>query len=171
MIHNYNGREPQIHDSAFVHPDATIIGEATVGAESSIWPGTIIRADMGRIVIGDQTSIQDGSICHLTENLSETIVGNRVTVGHRVILHGCLIEDTCLIGMGAILLDNSKIGRGSLVAAGALVTVGTEVPPNSLVIGAPAKVVGPLNEKNKAMVEYSWKTYVEHAAQYRRELG
>jgi carbonic anhydrase/acetyltransferase-like protein (isoleucine patch superfamily) len=171
MIHSYDGKTPQIHESAFIHPDSTIIGDATVGADSSIWSGTIIRADMGRIVIGARSSIQDGSICHLTENFSETIVGDQVTVGHRVILHGCIIEDTCLIGMGAILLDNSHIGTGSLIGAGALVTVGMEIPPHSLVMGSPAKVVGPLKEKNQALVELSWQTYVEHAAQYRRELG
>ena len=170
MIHSYHGHHPEIQDSAFVHPDATIIGQAYIGEESSIWPGTILRADMGKIHIGDQTSIQDGSICHLTENMSETIVGNRVTVGHRVILHGCIIEDSCLIGMGAILLDNAKVGKGSLIAAGSLVTMGTEIPPNSLVMGSPAKIVGPLSEKNKAMVEFSWKTYVQHAAQYKKEL-
>ena len=170
MIHSYDGHSPQIANSAFVHPDATIIGQAHVGHESSIWPGTILRADMGKIYIGDQTSIQDGTICHLTENLSETIVGNQVTVGHRVILHGCVVEDNCLIGMGAILLDNATVGKGSLVAAGSLVTVGTEIPPNSLVMGSPAKVIGPLSDKNKALVEFSWRTYVEHAAKYKIEL-
>jgi carbonic anhydrase/acetyltransferase-like protein (isoleucine patch superfamily) len=171
MIHDYDGHKPDLHDESFVHPDATVIGQCTIGARSSVWPGTVMRADMGRIVIGEDSSIQDGSICHLTEGWSETIVGDRVTVGHRVILHGCTVEDECLIGMGAIILDKAKIGRGSLVAAGALVTVGKEIPPNSVVMGSPAKVVREATPKDREMIENGWKTYVEHAARYRAQLG
>lgn len=170
MIHGIDGHEPQIHKDAFVHPDATVIGRVTVGPRSSIWPGTVLRADMGRIVIGSDTSIQDGSIIHLTEGWSETIVGDRVTVGHRVILHGCLVEDDCLIGMGSILLDTARIQRGCLVGAGSLVTAGTVVAANSFVKGAPAKVAGSVRDKDIAMIDAGWKTYVDYAARYKTQL-
>lgn len=170
-VHAFDGKSPQIHPDAFVHPDATIIGNAVVGARSTIWPGTVLRADMnGLIEIGEDTSVQDGSVAHLTENWSKTVVGNRVTVGHRVILHGCVVEDDCLVGMGSIILDNAHIGAGSLIAAGSVVTAGTQVPPGSFVTGAPAKVVGTVKDKHKAMIDGGWRTYVEYGAKYKAEL-
>lgn len=171
-VHAFDGSTPDIHPDAFVHPDATIIGHAVVRARASIWPATVLRADMkGRIVIGEDTSIQDGTVVHLTEDWSETVVGARCTVGHRVILHGCVVEDECLIGMGSILLDNARIGTGSLVGAGALVTAGTIIPPHSLVLGSPAKVVRPLKDKERAMIDGGWRTYVDYARKYKKELG
>ena len=172
MIHALDGTAPQIHADAFVHPDATVIGNSIVSARASIWPGTVLRGDMdGRIVIGEDTSIQDGSVVHLTLGFSDTLVGARCTVGHRVILHGCIVEDECLIGMGAILLDNAKIGTGSLVGAGALVTQGTEIPPHSLVLGSPAKVIRPLKDKERKMIDDGWRTYVTYMQKYQRELA
>ncbi len=171
MIHALDGHAPTIHPEAFVHPDATVIGQATVGARSSIWPGTVLRADMGRIAVGEDTSLQDGTIVHLTEGWSETVVGDRVTVGHRVILHGCVVGDDCLIGMGSILLDNAKVGAGSLVAAGSLVGVGMEIPPGSFVRGSPAVVVGPVKDHHKAMIDGGWRTYVDYARRYREQLA
>jgi carbonic anhydrase/acetyltransferase-like protein (isoleucine patch superfamily) len=171
MIHALDGKTPSIDPEAFVHPDATVIGDATVHARASIWPTTVLRADMGRIVIGEDTSVQDGTIVHLTEGWSETIVGARVTVGHRVILHGCTVGDDCLIGMGSILLDNVKVGAGSLVAAGSLVPVGMEIPPGSFVRGSPAVVAGPVKEHHKAMIEGGWRTYTEYAKRYRAQLA
>lgn len=171
MIHSLGSDTPQIHPDAFVHPDATVIGNAIIGARSSIWPTTVLRADMGRILIGEDTSVQDGSIVHLTEGWSESVVGDRVTVGHRVILHGCHVEDECLIGMGAILLDGCRIGEGSLVAAGALVTAGTQVPPRSFVLGMPAKVLRPVRDKDREMIENGWRTYRAYAVRYKAELG
>lgn len=170
MIHSYDEHSPKIDESAFVHPDATLIGQCEIGARASIWPTTVLRADMGRIAIGEDTSVQDGSIVHLTEGWSETVVGARVTVGHRVILHGCTVEDDCLIGMGAIILDNARIGEGSLVGAGALVTVGKQFPPGSVIMGSPAKVVREVNERDKQMIDAGWRTYVEHAARYKAQL-
>lgn len=170
--HAFDGHTPSIHPEAFVHPDSTIIGQAVVGARSSIWPGTILRADMtGRIVIGEDTSIQDGTVIHLTGGMSETIVGDRCTVGHRVILHGCIVEDECLIGMGSIVLDGARIGRGSLVGAGSLVTAGTVIPPGSLVIGSPARIIRPVKDKERNMIEGSWPIYVEYSRKYKSELG
>lgn len=171
MIHDLDGKSPSIDANAFVHPDATVIGDATVHQGASIWPTTVLRADMGRIVIGENTSVQDGTIVHLTEGWSETIVGARVTVGHRVILHGCVVGDDCLIGMGSILLDNVKVGKGSLVAAGSLVPVGMEIPEGSFVRGSPATVVGPVKDHHKAMIEGGWRTYVDYAKRYREQLA
>ena len=170
MIHDFEEHSPVIHPEAFVHPDATLIGQVELGARTSVWPGVVMRGDMGRIAIGDETSIQDGTICHLTEGWSETLIGNRVTVGHRVILHGCIVEDECLIGMGAILLDNVRIGKGSLIGAGALLTAGTEIPPGSVVMGAPGKVIRSAGERERAMIDGGWPTYVDHAERYRKQL-
>lgn len=159
--------EPQVADDAYVHEDATVIGDVVIGARSSIWPAAVLRGDDASIRIGAETSIQDGSVVHTTKDLSTCSVGDRVTVGHKVILHGCTVEDECLIGMGAIILDNAVIGKGSLVGAGALVTQNRQIPPGSLVLGAPAKVVRPCGDAERAMIENGWKEYVERGAEYR----
>ena len=170
-IHAFDGFSPAIHPEAFVHPDATVIGHVAIGARSSIWPAAVLRGDMhSRIIIGDDTSVQDGSVVHLTEDLSEAVVGHRCTVGHRVILHGCTVEDECLIGMGAIILDNARIGTGSLVGAGALVTGGTIIPPHSLVVGSPAKVLRPVSTKERALIDKGWANYVATSRRYLDEL-
>ena len=166
MIESYKNLHPKLDPSAFCHQSAVLIGDVEVGKESSIWPNCTLRGDMGKIRIGNQSSIQDNTVIHMTTNLSSAVVGDRVTVGHNVILHGCIIEDECLIGMGAILLDNCKIGTGSLVAAGSLVTVNAEIPPNSLVMGSPAKVKRPLNEEERKMIDSGWPHYVEVAKAY-----
>jgi carbonic anhydrase/acetyltransferase-like protein (isoleucine patch superfamily) len=165
-LESYRGREPRIDPSAFVHSAATLIGDVEVGPESSIWPGAVLRGDDAPLRIGARTSIQDVSVLHTTKDLSRVTVGDRVTVGHRVILHGCTIEDDCLIGMGAILLDNCVVGRGSLIGAGALVTLGMVIPPGSLVLGMPAKVVRACGEKERAMIEFGWKEYVARTKEY-----
>lgn len=166
MISNFKDFAPQIHKYAYVHPASTIIGQVEVGRDASIWPGVVMRGDMGKISIGESTSIQDNTVCHMTHDLSSTIVGAKVTVGHGAILHGCIIEDKCLIGMGAILLDNCFIGTGSFIGAGSLVTAGTKIPPGSLVMGSPAKVVRPVSEKETQIIEMSWAHYVENAQAY-----
>lgn len=163
MIEPYLGESPVIDPSAFVHPAATLIGKVTIGAECSIWPGVVMRGDDGRIVIGSQTSVQDGTVVHLTEGLSESIVGSRVTVGHNVTLHGCVVEDDVIVGMGSILLDNARIGKGSIVGAGTLVPMNKTVPPGVLVLGNPFKVVRELTDKDRQWIEFSWRSYVEKA--------
>jgi gamma-carbonic anhydrase len=167
----YLDHTPRVADTAFVHEDATLIGDVEVGEESSIWPASVLRADDGPIRIGRLTSIQDGSVIHMTRQLSHTTVGDRVTVGHKVILHGCVVEDDCLIGMGAIILDNARIGRGSLIGAGSLVLQNMEVPPGSLVLGSPARVVRPTNEKEKGMIDFGWREYQARTAEYRARDG
>lgn len=165
MLEKFRDHYPIIADNAFVHQNATLIGQVNIGKLSSVWPSVVLRGDMGRIQVGDETSIQDGSVAHVTEGLSETLIGNRVTVGHRVILHGCIVEDECLVGMGSILLDNCVIGRGSLIAAGSLITAGTRIPENSLVMGSPAKVIRPVGDRERMMIA-GWQIYVAYTREY-----
>lgn len=167
MIQTFFEWTPEIHPDAFVHEMATVIGNVEIGPSASIWPSVVLRGDMGLIKIGAQTSIQDGSICHVTKDWSETIVGERVTVGHGVILHGCIIEDECLIGMGAIILDNCTIGKGSLIAAGTLLPANTQIPPHSLVMGSPGKIIRSTGEKEQQMISEGWKIYVDYAQRFK----
>ena len=146
MNETFKGISPNVHQTAWVHESAVLIGDVDVQAKANVWPGCVLRGDQGRIVIGEETSIQDGSIAHCTGGMSETIIGARCTVGHRVVLHGCIVEDDCLIGMGAILLDNCEIGSGSIIGAGALVPVGKKIPPRSKVMGIPGKIVGEVSD-------------------------
>jgi carbonic anhydrase/acetyltransferase-like protein (isoleucine patch superfamily) len=136
--------KPQIDASAYVASQAVIIGDVRLAAHSSVWPMAVLRGDINYIEIGEGSNIQDGSIVHLAEDLP-VIVGKLVTVGHRAILHACIVEDECLIGMGATILDEAVIGKGSIIGAHALVTKATRIPPGSLVMGTPAKVVRALS--------------------------
>jgi carbonic anhydrase/acetyltransferase-like protein (isoleucine patch superfamily) len=140
MIRPYRGKLPQIAASAYVDPSAQVIGDVVVGDRSSIWPGVVARGDVHHIHIGTETNIQDNSVLHADAPDWPLEIGNRVTVGHQAMLHGCTIEDNSLIGIGAIILNGARIGAGSIIAAGAVVPEGFEVPPNSMVMGVPAKV-------------------------------
>jgi carbonic anhydrase/acetyltransferase-like protein (isoleucine patch superfamily) len=166
MLEPYESIWPSVDASAFVHPTAVLIGKVTLGKETSVWPNTSLRGDDGRIVIGARTSVQDNTVCHLTGGLSELFVGDEVTVGHSVILHGCRIANRVLVGMGAIVLDNAEIGELSLIGAGALVTQNAKIPPRSLVLGSPAKVIREVNEREIGMILSGVHVYVEKARQY-----
>jgi len=135
MIRSYRGRTPKIPASAYIDPDAVVIGDVTIGEDSSVWPGVVIRGDVNWIRIGARTNIQDGSVLHVMMDTHPLQLGDAVTIGHGVILHGCTIESRVLIGMGSVLLNGAKIGTGSIVAAGTLVPEGTVVPPGSLFMG------------------------------------
>lgn len=171
MVEEFDGLVPDVHAEAWVHQGAYVIGDVAIGANASVWPSAVMRGDMGPLRLGANSNLQDGAVCHNTGGISVTIVGERVTVGHRAILHGCTVEDDCLIGMGAIVMDNAVIGRGSIVAAGALVLARTVIPPGSMVMGSPAKVTRPTNEKDAQWIAYSWATYAERAAIWRRKNG
>jgi carbonic anhydrase/acetyltransferase-like protein (isoleucine patch superfamily) len=134
---------PRVDPTAYVAPQAVVIGDVRLAARSSVWPTAVLRADINYIEIGEDSNIQDGAIVHLAEDLPVR-VGKLVTVGHRAILHACTVEDECLIGMGATILDGAVIGRGTIVGAHALVTGRMQIPPGSLVMGMPAKVIRPL---------------------------
>ncbi len=155
-----------IHPTAFIAPTAAVMGEVTIGAESSIWYGAVLRGDMAPIVIGSQTNLQDGTVVHVDEGVP-CQVGSRIGVGHRVILHGCTVEDDCLIGMGSVLLNEVRIGSGSVVAAGAVLPEGMQVPPRSLVMGVPARIVRPVDERLARRIAETWSHYVGQARAHR----
>lgn len=157
---------PVIDPSAFIAPGAVVLGDVAIGAESSVWYTSVLRGDNAPIRIGSQTNLQDGTIVHVDEGVPCT-VGNRVGVGHRVILHGCTVEDECLIGMGSILMNGVVIGRGSLVGAGTLLTEGTVVPPGSLVLGAPGRVLRAIDATLTAKIHETWRHYVAQVRRHR----
>jgi carbonic anhydrase/acetyltransferase-like protein (isoleucine patch superfamily) len=165
-VRTFAGKTPQLGRGVFLAETSSVIGDVVIGDESSIWYSTVVRGDVMPIRIGARTSIQDNTVIHVTSDFSGTIIGSDCTVGHSAIIHACTVEDSCLIGMGSILLDGAVIGRGSLVGAGALVTPGTRIPPNSLVIGSPAKVKRELNDKEREQISYGASHYVELARRY-----
>jgi len=146
----------------YIHPTAVVIGQVTLGRDVSVWPTAVLRGDADIIVIGDETNVQDGAIVHVDEGCP-AIVGRRVTIGHRAVVHGCTIEDDCLIGIGAIILNRAVIGTGSVIGAGAVVREDMIVPPGSLVLGVPAKVVRPVDDELRARIHHGAKTYAERA--------
>ena len=160
------GLVPTIDPSSFLAPGCIVLGDVHLGGDSSVWYYTVIRGDTERIRIGEGTNLQDFTMVHADPGIP-CLIGHRVTVGHRVILHGCIVEDECLIGMGAILLNRVKVGTGSVIGAGALLLEGMEVPPGSLVVGSPAKVLRPVDEKARARIDGTWRRYVEHARRHR----
>lgn len=149
--------QPQIDPAAYVSPHAVVIGDVRLAAHASVWPMAVLRGDINFIEIGEGSNIQDGSIVHLADDLPVR-VGKLVTVGHRAILHACTVEDECLIGMGATILDGAVIGKGSIIGAHALVTKGMQIPPGSLVLGSPAKVVRALSPEEIADI----RTWADH---------
>jgi len=167
MLIAFQGRLPQVDPSAYVQESAQVIGDVVIGAESSVWFNVVIRGDVHHIRIGARSNIQDNSTVHVTKGRWPTLVGDDVTVGHGVILHGCSIGNRCLIGMGAIVMDGVEIGDECLVAAGSLVTPGTKVPSGQLVIGSPARVPRALRPGELAHLKESAQGYVERAALYR----
>lgn len=157
---------PVVASTAWIAPSAMVMGDVVIGEESSIWYGAILRGDNDAIRVGDQTNLQDGTIVHVDDGVPCTI-GNRVAVGHRVILHGCTVEDDCLIGMGSILMNGVIVGRGSLIAAGAVLPEGTLVPSGSLVMGVPGRVVRPVDPELTLRIEQTWRHYIEQARRHR----
>lgn len=168
MIEAFKDKVPQLAEEAWVHSSAVVIGDVHLGARSSIWPNVTLRGDEGHIEIGEDTNIQDGSCVHMTGGFSHSQIGARVTVGHMCLIHGCTIEDDCLIGMGTILLDRCVIGTGSYIAAGSMITGGKIIPPHSFVMGRPGSlVIKPIPALRQQELEYSWRHYVETQRSYR----
>ena len=166
MLRTFQGIRPTIADSAFIEETAVIIGDVVIGEDSSIWFNTVVRGDVHYIRIGRRTNIQDLCMLHVTHDTHPLMIGNEVTVGHRVVLHGCTIQDRVLIGMGAIVMDGAVIGEDCIVGAGSLVTEGTVVPPKSLIFGSPARIRRPATEKELAWIAQSAENYVRYARQY-----
>ena len=173
MVIKFKGWMPKLDRNAWIAEGASVIGRVTMGEDSAVWFGCVVRGDVHNITIGDRSNIQDLSMIHIThykkEDMSDgnpTIIGNDVTVGHRVMLHGCTIEDACLIGMSATILDGAVIGKESIVGAGSLVTKNKKFPPRSLIIGSPAKVVRELRDDEVDELYASAKRYVKFKNEY-----
>src|SRR5579864_8713895 len=168
-VRPYRGKRPQIAASAYIDPAAVIIGDVVIGEDSSVWPCTVIRGDVHHIRIGARTNIQDGCVLHVMRDEHPLVLGDDVTIGHSVTLHGCTIESRCLVGMGAVILNGVHIGAGSVVAAGTLLLEGSKIPAGSLVMGSPGKVKRPLREIDKATIDAYAKRYVGYKNIYREE--
>ena len=168
MLIPHHGVRPACHPSVFLAEGAMVIGDVEIDEDSSVWFHAVVRGDIHRIRIGRGTNVQDHCTLHVTRELPLT-VGARVTFGHRAVAHGCTIEDLCLIGIGAVVLDGAVIGRGSVIGAGAVVAPGTIVPPRSLVLGVPGKVVRTLGEESDDRIRKTAENYIGYARSYRGE--
>jgi gamma-carbonic anhydrase len=164
-IQHFLGAPPKVHPSAYIAPGATVIGDVTLGEQSSVWFSAVVRADINRIEIGPRSNIQDGAVVHLADDYG-TFIGELVTVGHKAIVHACTVADEVLVGMGAIILDGAEIGARSIIGAGALVTGGKKIPPGSLVVGSPGKVVRQLSLEEQAGIRTWADRYVEVSRAY-----
>jgi carbonic anhydrase/acetyltransferase-like protein (isoleucine patch superfamily) len=171
LIRSYRGHTPQIAPSAYIDPQAVIIGDVVIGEDSSVWPCAVVRGDVHYIRIGARTNIQDGSVLHVMRDTNALVLGDDVTVGHSVTLHGCTIESRCLIGMGSIILNGAVIGTGSIIAAGTLVPERTVVPPGSLMMGQPAQLRRTLTAADLASIDAYTRRYVEYKETYRAEAA
>ena len=165
----YKGVFPTLGRDVFIAPGAWVIGDVEIGDGTSIWFNTVVRGDVNFIRIGCETNIQDNVTLHVTGKKFPLFIGNRVTVGHQAVVHGCIVEDECLIGMGAVVLDGARIGTGSIVAAGAVVRPGTQVPPGSVVMGIPAEVKKTLTEEEKERIRETAVHYMKLARRYMEE--
>jgi carbonic anhydrase/acetyltransferase-like protein (isoleucine patch superfamily) len=163
QLDKFLGKKPKLGKGVYVAKTATVIGDVTIGANSSVWYGAVLRGDINRIVVGHHSNIQDNAVLHLADDFP-CIVGNWVTVGHSAIVHACKVGDEVLVGMGAVILDGAVIGKQSLIGAGALVTQGVKIPPGSLVLGSPAKVVRKLTVKERGGLKWWAEKYVANTA-------
>ncbi|MGH9661322.1 MAG: gamma carbonic anhydrase family protein [Bryobacteraceae bacterium] len=160
---------PKVAVSAYVDASAQVIGDVEIGERSSVWPNTTVRGDVNSIRIGDESNVQDNCCLHVQRDEWPLVIGRRVTVAHSVTLHGCVVEDECLIGIGAIVLNGARVGRGSIVAAGALVTEGMQVPPGSVVMGSPGKLKRGTTESDRARIRKHADSYIMYRQIYKEE--
>ena len=170
MIRGYRGKRPIFDSTVYIDQSAQVIGDVEIGEHSSIWFNCVVRGDVYYIRIGHHSNIQDGTVVHVTRDTNATIIGNYVSIGHNATVHGCTIQDRCLIGMGSVILDTANIGTESIVAAGAVVPIGMVVPPRSLVAGVPATIKKQLNDKDIQFIDRFWKNYIEYKEIYLAEL-
>jgi gamma-carbonic anhydrase len=168
MLRTYRNIFPTVDRTAYVDESAQVVGDVIIGAESSVWMNVVIRGDVHHIRIGRRSNVQDLTMVHVMRDTHPTLIGDEVTIGHSVVVHGCTIEDRCLVGMGAILLNGCRIGSDSIVAADTLVPEGTVIPPGSLVMGTPAKVRRPLTDEEKASILGYAENYVRYRLDYMR---
>ncbi|MEI9940302.1 MAG: gamma carbonic anhydrase family protein [Pseudomonadota bacterium] len=168
IFRGFKGIWPKVADGVFVADSARVIGDVELGEDVSVWYGSVLRGDVGSIRVGARSNIQDLSMLHMSSGISNTVIGEEVTVGHHVVIHGALIGDGALIGMGAILLDNCEIGAEALIAAGTLITAGMKIPPRTLVVGSPGRVLRDLNESEWQQGRLLAARYVEVAKAHRQ---
>ncbi|MFH1978657.1 MAG: gamma carbonic anhydrase family protein [Candidatus Aenigmatarchaeota archaeon] len=168
MIKKFEGKKPDVHKDAFIAETASLVGDVSVGEQSSVWYSAVIRADQQSVKIGNRTSIQDNATIHVCPG-HPTVIKDGVTVGHNVIVHGCTIESNCIIGMGAILLNGCKIGKNSVIGAGAVVMENAVIPPQSLAVGIPAKVIRKLTEQDIQKIKENAQEYVKLTEQYLKQ--
>ena len=169
MIRSYQGHTPQIHSTCYVDLSAQLIGDVQLGAHSSVWMNAVLRGDVNSIRVGANSNVQDCAVLHGQRNLYSVVVGDWVTIGHNATVHGCVVEDECLIGIGARVLNDCRIGTGSIIAAGAVVPEHTVVPPRTLWAGVPAKMRRELTEKDRALIMEYAKNYVDYVGFYLNE--
>lgn len=167
----FGGRVPRIDPSTWLAPTATLIGDVDIGADSSVWYGSVLRGDVERIRVGARTNLQDLCVVHVTRGRFPAEIGDEVTVGHRAVVHGCRVRDGALIGIGAVVLDGAEIGEEALVAAGAVVVPGARVPPGALAVGVPARVVRSLAAGERREQRERARAYVETARRHAGEAG
>lgn len=167
MLRRFQKDSPRIHPTAYIHPASEVIGRVTLKKNASLWPGVVLRGDIERITIGEQSNLQDNTVVHTSHGIP-VVLGKGVTVGHGAILHGTRIGNYSLIGMGAILLDGSVVGSECLIGAGALIPEGVRIPPRSLVLGLPGQVIRPLRPEEIVMMHRRARDYVRYAQQHRK---
>ncbi len=168
MLRSFRGRQPAVAASAYVDPSAQVIGDVRLGERTSVWANVTIRADINSVTIGDDTNVQDNSCLHVDDD-KPVVIGERVVIGHSCTVHGCTIEDDCLIGMGSTILNGARVGAGSIVAAGSLVLERQEIPPRSMVMGSPAKIRRQTTDEQLEKVRRNAQNYVELSREYMRE--
>lgn len=166
MLKPYKGINPKLGTEVFIEESAQIIGDVEIGDLSSVWFNAVVRGDVHYIRIGKRTNVQDNCTLHVTKDIFPLIIGDDITIGHNVVLHGCTVKDRCLIGMGAIILDNAEVGEDSIIGAGSLITEGMKVPPGSLVLGIPGKVARVTRADERERILKSAKNYIEYARNY-----
>ena len=170
MLYSHHGLWPNIHETAFIAPSADVIGEVAVGEGSSVWFRTVVRGDVHWIRIGKRSNIQDLCLLHVTRGVSPLTIGDDVTVGHHVTLHGCTLGDRILVGMGAIVMDDAVVGSDCMIGAGSIVTRGTQIPDGHLAMGTPAKVIRPLTDEEKSFLLKSSDNYVKNGKEYMSQI-
>jgi carbonic anhydrase/acetyltransferase-like protein (isoleucine patch superfamily) len=166
MIRSYQGKTPHIAESCYIDPSAQILGDVAIGPRSSVWMNAVVRGDVNSIRVGSCSNVQDCAVLHGQRNLYPVIVGDWVTIGHNATVHGCVVEDTCVIGMGARVLNNSRIGEGCIIAAGSVVPEHTIVPPRTLWAGVPAKLRRELTDKDRALILEYAQNYLDYVDIY-----
>jgi carbonic anhydrase/acetyltransferase-like protein (isoleucine patch superfamily) len=171
MIRAYQGKRPVIGEGCYIDVSAQVIGDVELGAQASVWMNAVLRGDVNSIRIGARSNVQDCAVLHGMRHLYPVIVGEMVTIGHNATVHGCVLEDAVLVGIGAIILNNARIGEGSIIAAGAVIPEQTVIPPNSLVAGVPGKVRRTLGDADRAMILQYAQNYLDYTAIHRSEPG